>query len=404
MQTRTEHLPIAVRPQVAHLVVVVILTVLLALALPRFGLPYGRWDWTVHSQPYATPTPSATTVATPSATTVTIDAIADATLDEAVPAENQGDLDAVWVGQAEIQEPAARRGLLRFDLSSVPAGATIEHATLELYLGSAANRKDTKIAVFGVLDAWAEGEVSWDSAPALSGQLTAAEVGSESGYYAWDVTALAQGWHAGTFANHGLLLRDTDESTAVLRGFFSREAGTHTPRLVVTYTQAPPRPPTPTPAATQPATSTPTVTLTAALTPTPTSTPGLGVCDPADPAAACSATLTAQAFVDHRCDQAFILGVDRPISGATITVSMADGGPRTAVTNENGYATFVQLRAPAGTTLTVSIDYPPTGPDGTAVVPCQGSPETVPLTAADFGFGQFKYVLFRAQPATFGAP
>ncbi len=400
MQTRTRRLHIAFWPQIARLIAVVIPTVLLTLALSRFGLPYGRWDWTVHSQPYVTPTPSTTTV--------TIDAIADATLDEAVPAENQGDLDAVWTGQAGAQEQAARRGLLRFELNSVPAGATIEHATLELYLGSAANRKDTKIAVFGVLDAWSEGEVSWSSAPALSAQLTAADVGSESDYYAWDVTALAQGWHAGTFANHGLLLRDTDESTAVLRGFFSREAGINPPRMVVTYTEAPPRPPTPTTAATQPATSTPTVTLTATPTPTPTptpsSTPEFGVCDPADPAAACSATLTAQAFVDHRCDQAFILGVDRPISGATVAVSVADGSQRTAVTNENGYATFVQLQVPAGTTLTVSIDYPPTGSDGTAVVPCQGSPETVPLTAGDFGFGQFKYVSFRAQPAAFGVP
>lgn len=375
---------------------------LLVLTIPLVQLPYGPLDWTAHSQPYETPEPGTTTA--------TLDAVADATLDQAVPAENQGDLDAIWIGLAETQQAAARRGLLRFELSGVPAGATIESARLELYLGSAAGRSETEIAVFGVLDAWAEGEVTWETMPALSEQLTSTAVGLEGRYYAWDVTELARSWHAGTFSNNGLLLRDTDESTAVLRGFFSREAGVNPPRLVVTYAGAPTRPPTPTPAATQPATATPTVTLTATATatpspvPSPTATLEPGACDPADPASACSATLTIQAFVDHRCDNFFVRGVDRPISGATVSVTLADGSQRTATTNARGYATFVQLPVPAGTLLTVSIEYPLEGPGGIAVVSCPGSPETVTLTAADFSFGQFKFASFRAQPASFGIP
>lgn len=403
---------VAVRPGV-----VAILASVLLLLIPLVGLPYGRLDWTVFSQPYGTPVPGTTTVE--------FNAVADATIDQEVPAENLGDLDAIWIGQAEAQRPAARRGLLRFDLSDVPADATIEHATLELYLASAAGRSETEIAIFGVLDAWAENEVTWQSAPALAPRLTTTMVGTQNRYYAWDVTELAQGWHAGTFGNHGLLLRDTDESSAVLRGFFSREAGLNPPRLIVTYTRAfPPPPPVPsTPTATQPATPTPTLVFTATPTTTqpptvptatPTATPSAipspsatvepGACDPGDPTSACSATLTIQAYVDHRCDKAFILGVDRPIGGATAIVTLANGQRRTATTNARGYATFVQLPVPAGSLLRVSIQYPLEGPGGIAVVSCAGSPTRVILTAADFGFGQFKYVSFRAQPATFGIP
>ncbi|MFQ5856454.1 MAG: DNRLRE domain-containing protein [Anaerolineae bacterium] len=409
---------LAARPTIAAALVT-----LLLLSTPLVRLPYGPLDWTAHSQPYVTPAPGTTTVV--------LNAAADATIDQEVPAENLGGADAIWIGQVQAQQPAARRGLLRFDLSEVLADATIESATLELYLASAAGRSETEIAVFGVLDGWAENEVTWNSAPALAPRLTTTVVGTENRYYAWNVTELAQGWHAGTFGNNGLLLRDTDESSAVLRGFFSREADVNAPRMVVTYASAspvPPLPPTPTATATQPATLTPTVVLTATptvtqpatptptvvLTATPTATPSAlpsptatlepGACDADDPASACAATLTIQAYVDHRCDKAFILGVDRPISGATVVVTFPDGKRRTATTNTRGFATFVQLAVPAGSLLNLSIEYPLQGPGNIAVVSCPGSPETVTLTAADFGFGQFKFVSFRAQPATFGIP
>lgn len=394
--------PIHLSSPAARPALVATFVTLLLLAIPLVGLPYGPLDWTVFSQPYETPGPATTTVA--------IDAVADVTLDQAAPAENQGDSDAVWIGQVEAPQSAARRGLLRFDLSQVPAGATIEEARLELYLASAAGRVETEVTVFGVLDAWAESEVTWDTAPSLAPQLTSTVVGTERRYYAWDVTGLARGWYAGTFANNGLLLRDADESTAVLRGFFSREAGINPPQLVVTYSGAAARPPTPTARATPTATQTPAVIFTATPTvtpspiPSPTATLGPGVCNPDDPASACSATLTIQAFVDHRCDTFFLHGVDRPISDATAVVTLADGSRRTAMTNALGYATFVQVPVPAGYSVTVSIVYPQHGPGGIAVVSCSGSPETVTLTAADFSFGQFKYVPFRAQPATFGIP
>ncbi|RME48040.1 MAG: DNRLRE domain-containing protein [Chloroflexi bacterium] len=397
MQNRVRRRSLAdLHPHVARPVVVAALAALLLLAVRFTGLPYGQLDWTVFSQAYETPTPITTTLS--------LAAVADTTLDEAAPAENQGDGAAVWVGQVAAPQSAARRGLFRFDLGQMPAGAHIKQATLELYLASAAGRLETEIAVFGVLDAWDERQVTWETAPAVAPRLTSAVVGVERRYYTWDVTELVREWYAGSLANNGLLLRDTDESTATLRGFFSREARIHPPRLVVAYAGAPPLSPTPTLSATPTATPTIRPTATPSPVPSPTATLGPGECNPDDPASACSATLTVHAYVDHRCDGYFVSGLDWPIAGARVNVTLADGTQRSATTNAFGFATFVQVPVPAGYSVTVSIRYPQEGPGGTPVVPCSGSPETVTLTAGDLAFGQFRYVPFRAQPATFGIP
>lgn len=373
------------------------------LAFGHLGLPYGSLDWTAYSQGYPTPEPGVETLV--------LDAVADTTLDQAIPDDNQGDLDAIWVGQAVTEQAAARRGLVRFDLSAVPAAATIEDASLELYLGFATELPETEVAVLPVLEDWVESEVTWEIAPETGAQATSTVIGSEGGFYAWDVTQLARDWHSGAVPNYGVLLQDVDEMTAALRGFTSRESEVNPPRLVIKFA-----PPTPTP--TQPATSSPTVTLTptqpatptatVTLTPTPSptasATPPPAVCDPTEPGAACSAMITVRAFVDHRCDGAYIGGVDQPIAGAAATVTLPDGTEQTTSTNADGFATFVRLSVPAGTRVTVSLGYPLEGLDGSEIVACARSPETVTIEAADFRFGQFKYVEFRGQVATSSIP
>jgi hypothetical protein len=376
-----------------------------ALALGQLGLPYSNLDWIAYSQAYPTPEPGTEVVV--------LDTVADTTLDQAMSDDKQGELDAIWVGQAISEQAAARRGLLAFDLTSLPPGATIAEASLELYLGFATELPETQIAVRPVLEDWVESEVTWDTAPEAGPQATSAAVGSENRYYTWDITPLARDWYSGAAPNYGVLLQDLDETTAALRGFTSRESDVNPPRLVINYT---PPTPTPTSSPTQTATPTATVTLTPTqpatptatitLTPSPTAsaTPSAATCDPEDPADACAATITVRAFVDHRCDGAFIRGVDRPIVGAAITVTLPDGTEQTASTNTDGFATFVGLAMPAGASVTVSATYPAEGPGGLPVVACAGSRQTVTFTAADFKFNQFKYVEFRAQAAAFDIP
>ncbi|HEY52038.1 MAG TPA: DNRLRE domain-containing protein, partial [Caldilineae bacterium] len=62
----------------------------------------------------------------------TLISIADTTLLEGYPSSNLGDASDMWVGYDDELDPNAKiaRGLIKFDLSSVPNGATIQNATL----------------------------------------------------------------------------------------------------------------------------------------------------------------------------------------------------------------------------------------------------------------------------------
>ncbi|AKT43655.1 DNRLRE domain-containing protein [Chondromyces crocatus] len=113
-----------------------------------------------------------------------------------------------------------RRTLLQFDLSSVPAGATVVNSTMGIYQvyrdGAAAT-----VNVHQVTAAWAENSVTWNSLgssfdPAASASFTAS---SAIDYRRFAVDELVQGWVDGT-PNHGVLL---DEPGSTHTNYRSRE-------------------------------------------------------------------------------------------------------------------------------------------------------------------------------------
>ena len=101
---------------------------------------------------------------------------------------------------------------------------------------------------------WGETQVTWNNQPGTGSTQADAAIGTISGLYNWDVTALAQAWQAGR--NYGLELRGPEGSALGWSyGFLSREYGEGPPRLYVSYHL--------------PATITPTATRTATRTATP---------------------------------------------------------------------------------------------------------------------------------------
>lgn len=161
---------------------------------------------------------------------------ADSHVEEALPDHNYGGEDRLPVGgwiYKNGEQPRFVESLIRFDLSTIPRGATIEIAILELYLFRAWGPEQTSIGVCAADRAWQEGTVTWRTKPQPAGDCVWRNVETRAGYYVWDLAALLQKVRRGELPDHGLILVGGRSS---LREFRSREHAEHPPHLTVTYT------------------------------------------------------------------------------------------------------------------------------------------------------------------------
>jgi collagen triple helix repeat protein/TGF-beta propeptide len=126
---------------------------------------------------------------------------------------------------------------LQFNLSNLPANASIGKATLRLYVDqfSRAGNFD----VFEIDSAWSEGSLTYNNAPTLGssatgGQATAISNSSLNQFVVIDITPLVQQWVTGVLPNHGLALSLTSSNGSF--SFDSKESiyTSHEPELEIT--------------------------------------------------------------------------------------------------------------------------------------------------------------------------
>jgi spore coat protein A len=176
--------------------------------------------------------------------------------------------DSFFVGNNGRNE--TRRGLVAFDLSSIPAGSTVTSVSLRLYM-SRTQAGAKMVSLHRVLADWGEGASNASSngggggAPAQPGDATwlhrfyntvfwAAAGGdfagsasaslsvSGNGSYTWLSTPAlvsdVQGWVSTPGANFGWLVRGDESGPTTAKRFESRESGqaSRRPTLTVTYT------------------------------------------------------------------------------------------------------------------------------------------------------------------------
>lgn len=192
----------------------------------------------------------------------------DTYISQANPTFNYGVASTLVVGQVGNDR---HRALIRFDISSIPAGATITSATLRLYCISESTAFDLSYWVSRSLVQWYEGAQNgsapgggsdgstynlrnangsvawaggaggaagsdWVSSPDFTGgsvSITAA-----AAFYDWDVTADVQGYYASTFTNYGWWFATQSISTDSYKTFASSSHATEAqrPQLIIEYT------------------------------------------------------------------------------------------------------------------------------------------------------------------------
>ena len=210
-----------------------------------------------------------TQVSPGAAQTVVLEPAADTTISRDETGESNGKGQHLFVGATNAG--LLRRGLLRFDLASVPAGARVVSASLQLNASRSIAAAQT-LELVPLLEGWGEGTSNADN---NEGRLTAATAGDATwlmrifpdtawflsggsaglpeaslsvsglGLKTWTSPAMAtrvEAWLADPSTNHGWLLKNTTETGAASAfRFDTREHPTlaSRPKLTVTYELAP---------------------------------------------------------------------------------------------------------------------------------------------------------------------
>lgn len=170
--------------------------------------------------------------------------------------KNFGNSEDIYVGYYDCN-----RGLLRFDLSSIPPDASISSAELYLYLKTSSDGDDdyhnTKIYLHRITNFWKEEEVTWkdryrkerwdseggDFDWTIESSVSVRD--KSSGWVSWGVTRTVKDWFNEKYINFGFLLRQNAYNKKENRFFSSNIPWVnYRPKLVISYKlkETPPEP------------------------------------------------------------------------------------------------------------------------------------------------------------------
>lgn len=122
--------------------------------------------------------------------------------------------------------------MLQFDLSDIPADATVTSAILKLEETSVYTYSGSNLTMHRILDAWEEGTACWNTKPD-NGPMTGR--GKNSGStYTFDVTSIAQDMVKNPADNHGFLIH-TDVNQTQLTFASTENTSTAGPELTVEW-------------------------------------------------------------------------------------------------------------------------------------------------------------------------
>jgi hypothetical protein len=197
----------------------------------------------------------------------------------------------IYLFAGRTSNDALRRGLIAFDLTSVPTNATITQATLSMFLNRPRpNDTPVDVSLSRALREWGEGasnagdpggigaqaepgdatwlhtfyDTSFWITPGgdFSATLSATTPVMDNAIYTWSGSGLladVQAWVSNPATNFGWVILGDEVDSGTAQRFNTRENTSDPPQLMVTY-QVSSATPTPTPTPTQTPTPTPTAT------------------------------------------------------------------------------------------------------------------------------------------------
>ena len=141
----------------------------------------------------------------------------------------------------------SNRGVIQFDLSQLPTGATIQSAVLELYATGQINSLlpghfgNNECWLRRITAPWGESTITWDNQPATTAQdqVLLTQSTSPTQDYSIDVTSMVSVMAADPALDHGMLLmldvEDPNDQSGLL--FYSSDWSTPAlrPKLTITY-------------------------------------------------------------------------------------------------------------------------------------------------------------------------
>ncbi len=149
-------------------------------------------------------------------TTLRFVAGADTTVLKGDPNTYFGAEQSMWTGYDVCWNYQTARSLLGFNLTSIPAGATIDKATLHLVHNHTCHDGPSSrtITAYRIGTNWNTNTVTWNTQPSQAGSY--GQVVVTTGQFQWysmDVTDLVRGWVNGSFPNLGVMLRGPESSS-----------------------------------------------------------------------------------------------------------------------------------------------------------------------------------------------
>lgn len=176
-------------------------------------------------------------------TTVTIQpSSADAYVRKDTPTTNYGTASIIKVGDGSTGTGFSLRGLLKWDISSLPPTTVVQSAQVDLYSTGSTNADPGNIGAHSVLSDWTETGVTWAAQPSFNATATTIVNVTGSGWKTWaGLASLVQSWF--TSGNYGVIFKRVNEAGGfAYTSFYSREEATNTtlrPKLTITYNAAP---------------------------------------------------------------------------------------------------------------------------------------------------------------------
>jgi hypothetical protein len=185
--------------------------------------------------------------AAPGGTTISLVASADTMIDSSTPNQTAGSSTDLRTDASPL-----RFAMMRFDLSSIPAGATILSANLTVWTTTAGGLTMGSTDVYRLLEDWNEAKAdwtnrdpghNWTTAGAQSpGSRDASPIANftpaanDTQYVVALPASVVQGWLASPGSNDGIVFvnRDTPNLSVILVSKEGADATKH-PRLDVTY-------------------------------------------------------------------------------------------------------------------------------------------------------------------------